>query len=311
MNRTLVARLIGAVMLTCALSAGDAEKAAAMDNVGSRAPTQNGVLVAVLSEENIPAPAESAGPTPEGATGAAPSPSPGASAEQPQGSSALSATPVPPGSPGAAGIGTQPAVMRTEVPPTLDASGAVATQQISDYSLAPQFAAASTTPARAASIRTVERARQEIVAGHADDAIRLLSRSLSIDPSNPYSYFYLGRAYLIKKNYTQALTFFQRAEIGFTSNPVWLGEACGFEGLAYEETGRLNEAAAAYRRGVQASPYNRMALTGYGRLAALGYVGVTSPSVSQAVAPGGDQSAPAPPMPPPPPPPNVPPPPTD
>ncbi len=43
--------------------------------------------------------------------------------------------------------------------------------------------------------------------------------ALSIDPSNPYVYFYLGSAYLIKKNYNQALTFFQRAEIGFNAIP--------------------------------------------------------------------------------------------
>ena len=194
--------------------------------------------------------------------------------------------------------------MNTQVPPALDITGAVATVQVSDASLEPEFAA-SANPARAASMRTVERARQEILAGRADDAIRLLASALSIDPSNPYSYFYLGRAYLIKKNYNQALTFFQRAEIGVTSNPAWMGECLGFEGLAYEETGRLAEAVSAYRRALQAAPNNRIALTGYGRLAASGYTGVADASLRGGPAPPPSDSAivPAPAMPQPPPPP--------
>jgi tetratricopeptide (TPR) repeat protein len=199
--------------------------------------------------------------------------------------------------------------MSTEAPPALDITGAVATVQVSDASLVPEFAA-SANPARAASIRTVERARQDIIAGRADDAIHLLARALSIDPTNPYSYFYLGRAYLIKKNYNQALTFFQRAEIGFTSNPAWLGESRGFEGVAYEETGRLAEAGSAYRRALQAAPNNRIALTGYGRLAASGYTGITDAALRGGPAPPPSDSAivPAPAMPPPPPPPAEPPP---
>jgi hypothetical protein len=266
-----------------------------------------------LSEENIPAPASVASPmpSPAGAAGVAPSgaqpaPAGGAGISAP----AYGAT-IPPG---AAPIGAQGGAARTEFPPTIDLTGAVATEQISDGSLVSQFAAAASNPARAASIRTVERARLEIIAGRADNAIRLLSRALSIDPSNPFAYFYLGRAYMIKKNYIQALTFFQRSEIGLTSNPAWLGEACGFEGVAYEETGRLTEAASAYRRALQSAPSNRIALTGYGRLAAQGYGGVTDASLRGGAAPpptGDSAIAPAPAMPVPPPPPSEPSPPAD
>ncbi len=178
--------------------------------------------------------------------------------------------------------------------------------QISDTPLAPEVAA-SASPARSASIRTVERARDQIVSGNADEAIRSLSRALSIDPTNPYVYFYLGRAYFMKKNYAQALTFLQRAEIGFSSDPAWMGETRGFEGAAYEESGRPAEAQVAYKHALESAPNNRIALTGYGRLAAAGYTGAPDgafPAAQAApevpAAPSGDWViAPAPAMPPP------------
>ena len=254
-----------------------------------------------LSEENIPAPGLASPMASPGATpGVAPSgtqPITGAGISAP----AYGAT-IPPGTAAPVGGASTPPLSvqggpaRAAVPPPIDLTGAVATEQISDGSLVSQFAASS-NPARVASIRTVERARLDIIAGRADNAIRQLSRALSIDPSDPFAYFYLGRAYMIKKNYGQALTFFQRSEIGFTSNPAWLGEACGFEGVAYEETGKLTEAATAYRRALQSAPNNRIALTGYGRLAAQGYGGVTDASLRGGVAPpppGDSMVAPAP-----------------
>ena len=57
------------------------------------------------------------------------------------------------------------------------------------------------------------------------------AHAISIDPSNSYAYFYLGRAYIASKNYGQALTFFKRAEIGIAANSHWLGETLAFEGV--------------------------------------------------------------------------------
>jgi tetratricopeptide (TPR) repeat protein len=130
--------------------------------------------------------------------------------------------------------------------------------QISDSSLDPAIAAAP-DPARAASLRITEQARVQLLAGKADGAIRDLSRAISVDPSDPYAYFYLGRANIAKKSYVQAITFLKRAEIGFGSNPQWLGETLAFEGLAYEEGGHPNAAAAAYQQALQAEPGNLMA----------------------------------------------------
>ena len=270
-----------------------------------------GTSFAVLIEEDIPAPSSVASPSPTADAGAATA-SPAAGTSSP---AALAASPEPSPSatiPATASSDATPAATNTPQP---DITGAGPTVQMSDAPLAPELAA-SASPARSASIRAVESARDQIVSGKVDEAIRSLSRGLAIDPTNPYVYFYLGRAYFMKKNYAQALTFLHRAEIGFSSDPAWMGETRGFEGAAYEESGRPAEAQVAYKHALESAPHNRIALTGYGRLTAAGYTGTADGAIPpvQAAPPGeapaalegpsGDWViAPAPAMPPPPPPP--------
>ncbi len=143
------------------------------------------------------------------------------------------------------------------------------------------------TPARAASMRLTEQARQSVSAGLPSEAIRALTRALSIDSSNPQAYFYLGRAYFLKKDYHQALTFFQRAEIGLAGDQKWLGEALSFEGACYEQSGQTTRAAVAYKRALDSSPYNLMARAGYGRL-----VSVAPSGSDSEVAPASDEAPP-------------------
>jgi len=267
-----------------------------------------GTSFAVLIEEDIPAPSSLASPSPTADAGAATaSPTAVVASPEPSPSASISAT---------ASSDATPAA--TITPPPLDITSAGPTVQISDAPFAPELAA-SASPARSASIRAVESARDQIVSGKVDEAIRSLSRALAIDPTNPYVYFYLGRAYFMKKNYAQALTFLHRAEIGFSSDPAWLGETRGFEGAVYEESGRPADAQVAYKHALESAPNNRTAVTGYGRLAAAGYTGTADGAIPpvQGAPPGevpgapavpdgpsGDWViAPAPAMPPPPPPP--------
>ena len=155
-----------------------------------------------------------------------------------------------------------------ETPPAMDVGSVMPTPQISDSSLAPLINAAP-TPARAASLRITEKQRVELEKGHVDDAVRELAHAISIDPSNSYAYFYLGRAYVARKGYPQALTFFKRAEIGLASNSAWLGEIYAFEGLSLEQSGKSVEAEAAYQKALAATPGNLTARVGATRLAAL------------------------------------------
>jgi tetratricopeptide (TPR) repeat protein len=121
----------------------------------------------------------------------------------------------------------------------------------------------------AASLRLTESGRKLLVDGQVDDAMRDLTRAISLDPSDAFAYYYLARAYLARKNYMQALTFFRRAEIGFNGRPDWAAEALSYEGICEEELGEATEAALAYKRALAASPNNFRARVGYGRLASI------------------------------------------
>jgi tetratricopeptide (TPR) repeat protein len=150
-------------------------------------------------------------------------------------------------------------------PPALDLGTMQSGPDLAAASLAGEIKKAE-TPARTAALRVTEQARVELAGGKTDDALRDLGRAVSIDPGNPFEYFYLGRVYLARRNYAQALTFLKRAEIGFGARPDWLGETVGFEGACYEELNQTTDAAQAYRRALGSAPNNLRARVGFSRL---------------------------------------------
>ncbi len=212
--------------------------------------------VVALEEESI------------GAADLTPTPTATATADA-QGNLPPSPSPTPSATPTEGPVFTEPTAIPTsadEVAP-LDVGEITPTLRVSDAPL-DAIIAAEASPARAASLRATEQARQELIADHPDEAIRTLSRAVGIDPGNPYAYFYLGRAYVAKKDDVQAMSFFKRAEIGFgANNPTWLGETLAFEGLTYEQSDHINAAAAAYQQAIAVDPGNLMARVGYTRVA--------------------------------------------
>jgi Tetratricopeptide repeat len=220
---------------------------------GRASARDRGALVEVhLEEESIPAADLTATPTP--------SPSPGESSAP---TVELTPSPTPSPTPEMFPEPTPIAMPTDEAP--IGIGAVTPTGQISDQPLGAAIAAAQDNPARAASIRLADHARAELLAGRGEDAIRTLSRAMSVDPSDPFAYLYLGRAYIAKKDYTQAMTFLKRAEIGFGHDPNWLGETLAFEGLTYELSDHLLAAEAAYQQALAASPGNLMARVGYTR----------------------------------------------
>jgi TolA-binding protein len=187
---------------------------------------------------------------------------------------AAESAPAEPGAPegSASPADTNLAQEPTPVPTPSDVAplevGSIAPQaQISDSSLDHLIESTSgRDPALAASLRVTDQARDEILKGRPDDAIETLTRAISIDASNPYAYFYLGRAYLGKKNYQQALTFLTRAETQFGANSQWLGETLAFEGLVNEQSDQTAPAIACYQKALVAVPGNLMARVGLTRL---------------------------------------------
>ena len=236
-------------------------------------------LVAVLEEQSIPA-QDLAAPSPGAPSSPAESPSPGAAPSPAadtnpssgewvavpagQATPAESQSPMANSSPAAPSPASSPA----DIAPAIDVGSIATTPQISDSSLAPLIDTAP-TPARAASLRITEQQRLALEQGYTDSAIRELAHAISIDPSNSYAYFYLGRAYVARGQYAQAQTFFKRAEIGLASNPTWLGEVYAFEGLSLEQSGKSAEAAAAYQKSLAVSPGNLTARVGATRVSSM------------------------------------------
>ena len=198
------------------------------------------------------------------------------------------AAPMADSSPAAPSPASAPsASVPADVAPAIDVGSIATTPQISDSSLAPLIDTAP-TPARAASLRITEDQRVELAQGHADGAIRELAHAISIDPSNSYAYFYLGRAYVTRGQYAQAQTFFKRAEIGLASNSAWLGEIYAFEGLCLEQSGKSADAAVLYQKALAASPGNLTARVGVTRVSALAPAAASTPASAADL----DQSAP-------------------
>jgi Tetratricopeptide repeat len=267
--------------------------------IPSAASNRDTMILAKLQEESIPAqdlaaPANPASPAASPAPGDNANPDTNSSPEDWQHAPAGQAAPndsddepdadATPAAPAPAAASTP-----AEVAPAIDAGSISTTPQISDSSLTPLIDTAP-TPARAASLRITEQQRIELEQGHTDDAIRELAHAISIDPSNSYAYFYLGRAYVARRDYGQAETFFRRSEIGLASNSAWLGESYAFEGVCLEQSGKSAEAAAAYQKALAASPGNLTARVGATRLSAFMPAAATAP-VS---APAGDVDEPAP-----------------
>ncbi|MGH8014157.1 MAG: tetratricopeptide repeat protein [Candidatus Binataceae bacterium] len=214
------------------------------------APSPGAATSAVPGAQNPPIWTQSTGPNDEGSGTSNGESAPLSPAAQPTNGESSSETQSTPGA---------------NPPPALDASTVDLGPQLADQSLQPEIDAAG-TPARAASLRLTEDARQRLHANQADDALRTLARAVSIDPANPYEYFFLGRAWMAKQNYEQALTFFKRAELGFSNMPEWLGETISDEGTCYEELDRDDDAFDAYRRALTAAPNNLKARIGLSRL---------------------------------------------
>jgi hypothetical protein len=220
-----------------------------------------GRRVALLQEESIGSADLTPSPTPSPSPGAE---APGAATVTPSETPTPEPSPIP--SEGEIFPAPTPIPTATGESEPLGIGSLTPSPQVSDLSLG-SIIAATADPARSASLRITERARVALTAGKADDAIRELGRAVSVDPNDPYAYFYLGRAYIAKNNLVQAITFLKRAEIGFGQNPQWLGETLAFEGLAYEQGGHPDAAAGSYQQALQVEPGNLMARVGYTRVA--------------------------------------------
>jgi hypothetical protein len=124
------------------------------------------------------------------------------------------------------------------------------------------------TPQRAASLRLTEEGKKLIDAGEPAKALSRLEKTIVIDSSNPYGYFYLAKAQYRLGRYQQSLNFLDIAESRLGNEPFWLAEIQALRGDNYRGLGQLQKAEASYQQAVRLNSGNRTANEGLQRLQA-------------------------------------------
>ena len=77
------------------------------------------------------------------------------------------------------------------------------------------------SPRALASLGLTEQGRLLLERGNLDDAISMLERAVSLNPTNGINYFYLSEAWLLKGDTVQAEEFNRLAAIYLREKGVW------------------------------------------------------------------------------------------
>jgi tetratricopeptide repeat protein len=131
------------------------------------------------------------------------------------------------------------------------------------------------TPQRAASLRLTDEGSKLLDAGEPAKALARLERTIVVDATNPYGYFYLAKAQNRLGHYQQSLNFLGVAESRLSGEPFWLAEVYALRGENYRALGQLQRAEASYTQALRINSGNRTAADG------LNHLQVETPSASR------------------------------
>jgi predicted negative regulator of RcsB-dependent stress response len=125
-----------------------------------------------------------------------------------------------------------------------------------------------TSPQRAASLRLTEEGRKILDAGEPARALSRLEKTIVIDSTNPYGYFYLAKAQFRLGHYQESLNFLNVAESRVGSETFWLAEIYALRGENLRAQGQLQKAEASYNQAIRLNSGNRTAADALTRLQA-------------------------------------------
>lgn len=77
-------------------------------------------------------------------------------------------------------------------------------------------------PRTIASLTLTEQAQLLIESKRPDEAIRILEKSMNINPNNGHNYYFLAEAWMLKRNKTQAREFNRMAGIYLNEDADWM-----------------------------------------------------------------------------------------
>jgi len=117
----------------------------------------------------------------------------------------------------------------------------------------------ATPPQRAASLRLTEEGRKLLDAGDPNRALPRFEKTIVIDSTNPYGYFYLAKTHYRLGRYKDSLAFLDVAESRLSGEPFWLSEVYALRGEDYRALGMLDKAEASYAQALSLNSGNRTA----------------------------------------------------
>ncbi|TAK01768.1 tetratricopeptide repeat protein [bacterium] len=145
---------------------------------------------------------------------------------------------------------TRPAPTKEAPPPVADDSSLIA-------KITPR-----TSPQRAASLRLTEEGRRLIESGDYAKALGRLEKTISIDSTNPYGYYYLAQTHFYLGRYQESLNFLDVAESLLANEPFWLAEVFALKGENFRALGFLQKADSSYSQALRLNSGNRLAAEG-------------------------------------------------
>ncbi|HKY07745.1 MAG TPA: hypothetical protein VJQ55_05875 [Candidatus Binatia bacterium] len=153
-----------------------------------------------------------------------------------------------------------------ETRPAPDSAVSVPPPLPDDSSLLAKITPGVTTPQRAASLRLTDEGSKLLDAGEPAKALSRLERTIVIDATNPYGYFYLAKAQFRLGRYAESLNFLAVAETRLAGEPFWLAEVHALRGENYRAQGQLQRAEASYLNALRLNSGNRIAADALARM---------------------------------------------
>ena len=169
----------------------------------------------------------------------------------------------PPASPAAKEPGRQPG--SGESRPVPDATASLPPALADDSSLLAKITP-GVTPQRAASLRLTDEGSKLLDGGEPAKALDRLERTIVVDATNPYGYFYLAKAQFRLGRYAESLNFLAVAETRLSGEPFWLSEVHALRGENYRAQGQLQRAETSYMQALRLNSGNRTATDALARM---------------------------------------------
>ena len=122
------------------------------------------------------------------------------------------------------------------------------------------------SPQRAASLRLTEEGRKLLDAGDPAKAITRLERTIVIDSTNGYGYFYLAKAQNRMGHFQESLNILEVAQSRLGGEPFWMSELYALRGENYRALGQIQKAEISYHQSLRLNSGNRTASDALARM---------------------------------------------